>query len=649
MVRQCFDAIMQIDGRSRGALAPTLTAEQVDMRISLPIGRGGMGMRPFSRFSHAAYFSSLATVLPDFCSSFPNHPDVSASALHADLEECRSHLLQAGIERPVKSLKEIHKLGGEGARGPYKKRTASGDQPGKSQRRPFSFLSHTAAPPPPLVSTRDLLHADLSSLWALARACVGDAQKTHTFLRDRHLQHDLTALLELQLHEQLFASSNKYQRIVLTALALTKKANAWLTVLPTSHELRMSDSSFRLAVRHRLGLLPYDTLRSRRCRYRGCDDAATFMHDPDHLHSCPLHRRTLCSARHNDLMQTLITLARKVGFHAVREPNHHIRPQPNADATDLSKFNEHADILLLKHDRRIYIDVTVTRPTNATNSARAGITSVPLLSTQARASAKHSKYAAISRENGYEFVAFVLESYGGINGEAHDLLATLASHAVEEDQSAFLQFAHQCISVSLQRSNAFIAQVGTQMLHTEEQRLGGLADSQIKARQKRKEEQEKAAAAVAEASRIASLISTEESGDSDDTQTGRQRQQQQLAGKRRQFSQRGLLSPSSSRKNAAQRSAAATLQAPPLLDRIRHDPLLPPSPSLLLPSPPRVRARKHVPSPASAAPSHIHPSRLPQLAALLLPHAGRAVNLPAAHALPDSIERRTREEERMNI
>lgn len=155
---------------------------------------------------------------------------------------------------------------------------------------------------PPLVSTRDLLQTDLSCLWELARACVGDAQKTHTFLRDRHLQHDLTALLELQLHEQLFASSSKYQRIVLIALALTKKANAWLTVLPTSHELRMSDSSFRLAVRHRLGLLTYDTLRYRRCHYRGCDDSATFTHDPYYLHSCPLHRHTLCKARHDNLM-----------------------------------------------------------------------------------------------------------------------------------------------------------------------------------------------------------------------------------------------------------------------------------------------------------------------------------------------------------
>ena len=373
------------------------------------------------------------------------------------------------------------------------------------------------------------------------------------------------------------------------------------------------------------------------------------MSDPDHLHSCPLHRHTLCTARHNDLMQTLITLARKVGFHAVREPNHHIRPQANADATDLHKFNEHADILLLKHDRRIYIDVTVTRPTNASNSALAGITSVPLLSTRSRASAKHSKYAAISRDNEYEFVAFVLESYGGINDEAHDLLATLASHAVEEDQYAFLQFAHQCISVSLQRSNAFIAQVGTQMMHTQEQRLGGLADSQIKHRQKKKKEQEEAAAAAAEAERNASIVSTDESGDSDDPSPERQQQLQQLASKRRQFSQRSLLPSSNSRKNAARRSAAAGPPARPLLDLIRHDPLLPPSPSLSITSPPRKKARTELPSPSPAAASHIHPSRLPQLASLLFPPADRAVSLPTAHALADSTERRIQGEEGMEM
>jgi hypothetical protein len=183
-------------------------------------------------------------------------------------------------------------------------------------------------------------------------------------------------------------------------------------------------------------------------------------------------------------MQTLMTLARKVGFYASREPNHHIRPQSHADAVNLDRFNEHADVLLLKHDRKIYVDVTVTRPTNQSNLALPAITSCPLLSTRSRTSAKHRKYAEIARVNGYELVAFVAESYGGLSHEAHTLLQTLASHAPEGEESSFLQFAHRCVSVALQSSNAFLAAVGTQMMHTAELRLLGLAKSQMKRRER---------------------------------------------------------------------------------------------------------------------------------------------------------------------
>jgi len=624
MVRGCFDSMMQIDARSRSLLAPTVTAEQLELRISMPIGRGGMGMRPFTRIAHAAYFSSLATILPDFCTSFPNCPDVAATALHNDMEECRRHFIHSGVDKPVKSLKEIHQIGVEGRR-TYKRKETRTEKPSRafSFHSPPPFLS--SSPSPPLLSTRDFIREDLSLLWRQAKSCAGNAEKTHNFLRERRLQHDLTELLELQLHEKLFTESGKYQRTVLTALTMTAKASAWLTVLPASHELRMDNSSFRLAVRHRLGLLPFDSLRHRRCRYLHCTAADTFLHDPDHFHSCALHRRTLCTARHNNLMQTVITLARKVGFYASREPNHHLRPQENAD-----KFNEHADILLLKHDRKIYIDVTVTRPTTASNLQRPGITSTPLLSTHVRSLQKHSKYDAIARLNGYEFVAFVLESYGGMNDEASSLLHTLASHAPESEQTTFLQFAHQCIAVALQRSNAFISQVATQTMHIEEQRLGGLADSQIRYRARQQQQRQETPTA-----------SLEDAGATDS---------QPAKAKRRQFSQTGLLSPSRAGKTVRQKrkyagaevqptAAAAPLSdTPALIHLIRHEPLLscppPPIPSPS-PSPPRKKSRITPPSPHRPPPPlrHIHPSRLPQLASLLLPTDDAAVEsaVPPVH------------------
>ena len=40
-----------------------MSAAQLAEHISLPISSGGMGLRPFTRISYAAYFSSLADFL----------------------------------------------------------------------------------------------------------------------------------------------------------------------------------------------------------------------------------------------------------------------------------------------------------------------------------------------------------------------------------------------------------------------------------------------------------------------------------------------------------------------------------------------------------------------------------------------------------
>jgi hypothetical protein len=301
----------------------------------------------------------------------------------------------------------------------------------------------------------------------------------------------------------------------------------------------------------------------------------------------------------------------------------------------LSIFRSYkADILLLKHDRRIYIDVTVTRPTNNSNQKLPLITSTPLLSTRARESSKHSKYAAIAEKNEYEMVAFVLESYGGINDEATSLLATLASHASEGDQQSFLLFAHQSLSVALQNSNAFIAQIGTQMMHTEEQRLGGLAQSQIKYRAKLQ-----AQAAALDAEQADSLPFT---------------------ARRRQFSQVGLLTPVRATKAARSKSAAAAAGeeqnptdsaegaaaphfTPALIELMRDEPLLPPSSPLLSPLRKKQRIRSPLKAVALAAPAaalHIHPSRLQQLAALFPRTALAAVESPTVllHAAAESMD-----------
>jgi hypothetical protein len=92
----------------------------------------------------------------------------------------------------------------------------------------------------------------------------------------------------------------------------------------------MSDASVRLAIRHRLGLLPYESLARTKCI---CRFNTRFADDPDHFHSCDKFKTSVLNQRHNNIVQVLQDLAVNAGFIAIREPNSHIRP---ADIASLS-------------------------------------------------------------------------------------------------------------------------------------------------------------------------------------------------------------------------------------------------------------------------------------------------------------------------
>ena len=171
--------------------------------------------------------------------------------------------------------------------------------------------------------------------------------------------------------------------------------------------------------------------------------------------------------RHNNVAQVLQDLASSVGFTCIREPNLHVRPAGVRDQpADSAGYGEHADLLLLKHDLKLYVDVTITRPTNATNLALfKRVLNTPLHSTREKERRKQAKYADIAQANEYQMVAFALESYGGLGAEAVRLLHTLAAHSRQYTPLQFLRHAYDRLSVTLQASNGDISQMGMQQLH----------------------------------------------------------------------------------------------------------------------------------------------------------------------------------------
>jgi hypothetical protein len=230
----------------------------------------------------------------------------------------------------------------------------------------------------------------------------------------------------------------------------------------------------RLAVRHRLGLLPFDSLVSASCTAAGCTSSPSFLSDPDHFHSCKQQQRISVLQRHNNIVQVLMDLGVRAGYTAIREPNDHIRPQARG-TKDARGWNEHADILLLKNDERLYIDVCITRPTAASFLVLPQSRQFVLHAAATRAVIKHRKYDELARVNSYQLFAFCMESYGGLVPEGVLLLKKLAKQTTGVESKAALRHAQSRLSVTLQSANATLADKGAHLRSLDQYRVGGAA------------------------------------------------------------------------------------------------------------------------------------------------------------------------------
>jgi len=476
LVLQTFLHIVQLT--PAGMRQQPVTEAEMHTQIQLPLSKGGMGLGPVARISAAAYFASAATILPDFIRAFPSIDSISftETELCAQLEECRRLLSEQGV--PCGS--SVSESATDGI--------AVDNTAAESDPLPVTPAKRRGRPPkkPPVTQTRSAKKENSRGVTAAElafkptvipaallytptqlfntahdylRSC--NSEDSSGFLHSQHIQHAATELIEQRAYTQLHDQSSLRRKVLLTSCR-AKHSSDFLSTLPTQPCFRMSDASVRLAIRHRLGLLPYDALSTQHCL---CRASTPFTDDPDHFHSCERTRHSLMTQRHNNIVQVIRDLAVHAGFMAIREPNMHVRPADVADLPALSeKYNQHADLLLLRHDLKLYIDVTVTRPTNASHLNRSGASAshTPLVSTKAPAQLKHNKYDAIAQTNNYRMIPFVLESYGGFGVEASALLQQLSAFSQELSPREFLLHAHRRLSVTLQSSNADIAQLAMQ-------------------------------------------------------------------------------------------------------------------------------------------------------------------------------------------
>jgi hypothetical protein len=511
--------VLRISGESLTALQPrdgeeekedgqrmsTVSQSQLLTRISLPITDGGLGMRPIHRIRHAAYFASLLQILPDFLRLYPElavqpggegpldgvHPH-HATELYSELSRCRAELLATGANnRRTKhqlkqlSIKQSMQPLLQKAAGPS---TATAAAAKASHSTPALSTDAQASSPLPALTK------SIDDTWRSASACVTVKAGSAVFVRAIKLQHTLTAGLEFTLYVNCFNNCQRYQQTILTSISENTDCSAFLTVLPTEPAYRMRDEQFILAVRHRLGMLPYDDLRDEHCvdcRARN-STIPSFLADPDHLHACVHQTGSSVTLRHHRVVATLAQLARSVGYVVKVEPHfapHVVTatvPLTGEAVTRVEQGSERGDLLLIRHNERFVIDVTVRRPTNQTElRGRADVNSKPLVVAAAAERQKHDKYDDQCRREGTKLIPFAMESYGAKGREARKLLLKLAEQADEVSAAQFLLHASAALSVALQSGNADIAARGAQDLRVHQHhQLSGLTARSASRRQR---------------------------------------------------------------------------------------------------------------------------------------------------------------------
>ena len=190
------------------------------------------------------------------------------------------------------------------------------------------------------------------------------------------------------------------------------KAGLWLTTIPMSSQLRITNEAFQNATRLRLGLPPteYPPSRCAKC------SSGDFQADAWHALACGSLRGSTHTNRHNKVVRLLSQWINRLGGISHIEPRNLDRDSERRPDIDASLGG-----------KRFLIDVTILHPTarsNVADGARG-----PLALARSAAQEKSEKYAPMARHNKATFVPFAVETYGGICDEANDFVRDLIKMA----------------------------------------------------------------------------------------------------------------------------------------------------------------------------------------------------------------------------
>ena len=472
----------EIEHKEDGAPVSAVTREQLLLRASLPIRLGGLGLRPVSRILTAAYYSALVAALPELLRMCPelhssrNGPEghsqqIRSTEIYAELAELREELLATGAFHNRKERRQhMRDVAAVDKQMTQRQPNAPPPDPppplpGLSLAPPPTTASAVAATAAPATvpaaaapaaadvaatstssSSFSILNKDTDALWRAASKCAqgGVALLAYKFMPAEQLQQRITEALEEHLHEKTHAVLGTYQQAIVTSLNSAAQSGAFLSVLPTERAYRMTDEQMCLAIRSRLGMLPALSLRTESCiscHARNTVHEPRFEDDPEHFQAC-LGRAppgASCTARHHRIAGEVAHAARQAGYSVVYEPpfdsvvatTTSIDPVTGLgfDQEQIFHDTERGDLLLIRGDERLLIDVTIVRPTAPTHlrNPRLKVTKCGLACAAAAERAKHAKYDALCKQRRWKMIPFAMESHGAVGESARRLLFKLAS------------------------------------------------------------------------------------------------------------------------------------------------------------------------------------------------------------------------------
>ena len=240
------------------------------------------------------------------------------------------------------------------------------------------------------------------------------------------------------------------------------EAKLWLQSLGDYMSMRRSD--FTLALAFHLGQVPQDLSIPPFCV---CGKALDRDSCFDHFMVCRQLRGGQIY-RHDCVVRELARCAVDSGADVQVEPRR-----------VLTYTRARVDVVTTWFDRTDFLDVRVSHPCAATYAARAA--AEPGYTARVGEAAKDGKevYHIMAREQGGQFMPFVLESHGRFGPSAWKVIGAMAERAADlspfprEDERFFrYEFARR-ISLALQRGNALLLQDSLRQARAASSLLGG--------------------------------------------------------------------------------------------------------------------------------------------------------------------------------